>query len=94
MAYNTAGEKRVNYYSNPKVNYQGYPSGTYENDNARALTENRFAAANIGDESETCTVSSNNGGNSAGGSSSGSAAGAGTTSSTCKDMYSNCQAII
>ena len=77
------------------MNYQGYPTGSYDNDNARALTENRFAAANIGDESETCTVSNHSGGSGAGGStSSGSAVGATTSSSTCKDKYSNCQAIL
>ena len=41
----------MNYYSSPNVHYQGILTGTTENDNARALSEVRFAIANIGDES-------------------------------------------
>ena len=66
---------------------QGYPTGTYENDNARALTENRFAVAAIGDESQSCSAGQSSSSNSLGSTSS-------TTTSTCKDMYSNCQAIV
>ena len=35
---------------------QGYPTGTSTNDNARRLREVRFAAANIGDESISCSM--------------------------------------
>ena len=54
MAYNRGGEARVNFYSSPNIQYQGFPTGTKENDNARALTRVRFAVENIGDESMTC----------------------------------------
>ena len=54
MAYSTAGEKRMNYYSSSGVAYQGYATGNKNNDNARTLTEVRFAAANIGDETMAC----------------------------------------
>ena len=58
MAYSTAGEKRVNYYSSPLIKYQGYATGTSTADNARTLVENRFAIAAIGDESMSCSGSS------------------------------------
>ena len=54
MAYNTAGEQRIDYFSNPGVLYQGIPTGTAENNNACRLSEVRFAVANIGDESMVC----------------------------------------
>ena len=54
MAYSTAGEKRVNYYSSPAVSYLGSTTGNRLNDNARTLTEVRFSAAGVGDESLTC----------------------------------------
>jgi len=54
MAYNDAGEQRVNYYSNPWVNYKNSPTGTLKNDNAKTLGDNRFLAAAIGDESMRC----------------------------------------
>ena len=54
MAYSTAGEKRVNYYSSPQVNYMGAVTGNTHNDNARTLTEVRFAAAGVGDERLSC----------------------------------------
>merc|ERR1712215_13765 len=54
LAYETAGSKRVNYYSSPNLRYEGIVTGRPENDNARALTEVRFAVANIGDESNVC----------------------------------------
>ena len=41
MAYSTAGEKRMNYYSSSEVSYQGYDTGNKNNDNARTLTEVR-----------------------------------------------------
>ena len=56
MAYSTAGERRVNHYSSPRIMFSGHPTGTEENDNARALTEVRFAVANIGDEDMECPV--------------------------------------
>jgi len=60
MAYNDQGETRVNYYSSPNVWYKknilagSYVTGDGENDNARVLRENRFAAANIGNEQGRC----------------------------------------
>ena len=54
MAYSTAGEKRVNYYSSPAVSYLGSTTGNRLNDNARTLTEVRFSAAGVGDESQSC----------------------------------------
>merc|ERR1712215_419153 len=54
LAYETAGSKRVNYYSSPNLRYRGFVTGTPENDNARHLEEVRFAVANIGDESNVC----------------------------------------
>ena len=56
MCYNTDGHKtRLNYLSNPNVEYKGYPTGdAAKADNARVVKENRFFMANIGDESETC----------------------------------------
>ena len=56
MAYSTAGEKRVNYYSSPLINYQGYTTGTPTADNARTLVENRFAVAAVGDETMICST--------------------------------------
>ena len=60
MAYSTAGEKRVNHYSSPDIMFSGHPTGTEENDNARALSEVRFAVANIGDEAMECPVELSN----------------------------------
>ena len=54
MSYDRYGEKRVNYYSSPNVNFDGWKTGSDEDDNARALTRIRFAVANIGDETMTC----------------------------------------
>ena len=54
MAYSKAKERRVNYYSTPEIMFKGHPTGTVENDNARALTEVRFAIADIGDEAMEC----------------------------------------
>jgi len=56
MAYNTAGEQRVNYLSNPGVLYQGSPTGDTQTNNARRLSEVRFAVAEIGDESLACAA--------------------------------------
>jgi len=56
MADNSKGEKRVNYYSSPDIKYRGLPTGTEQNNNARMLTENRFAAEQVGDESIICEV--------------------------------------
>ena len=52
----TAGEKRVNYYSSDITEYLGHNTGTSNNNNARTLTEVRFAAAGVGDESMQCPV--------------------------------------
>lgn len=46
--------ERVNYYSNPDVNFNDYPTGTINDDNARVFTHNRFDQAARGDESGTC----------------------------------------
>ena len=57
MAYRTnkwTHEKRKNYYSSPDVYFENIPTGNVANDNARTLTEVRFAVANIGDESMAC----------------------------------------
>ena len=57
MAYNADGHKtRVNYLSNPNVEYKGYPTGEADADNARVVKENRFLMADIGDESQSCTA--------------------------------------
>ena len=54
MSYDRYGEKRINYYSSPDVKFDGWKTGSDEDDNARALTRIRFAVANIGDETMTC----------------------------------------
>ena len=54
MAYNRAGERRINYYSSPRVMFAGQPTGTADSDNARALTRLRFAVSSVGDETEQC----------------------------------------
>ena len=59
MAYSKDKEKRINYYSAPHVMFKGHPTGTEDNDNARALTEVRFAVANIGDEAMECPAEVN-----------------------------------
>ena len=43
MAYSTAGEKRMNYYSSSdsEVSYNGFHMGNKDNDNDRTLTEVR-----------------------------------------------------
>ena len=43
----------INYLSNPAVTYQGIPIGSATENNARVLTEGRFRAAAVGDESAT-----------------------------------------
>ena len=88
MAYSTAGEKRVNYYSSPLIKYQGYATGTSTADNARTLVENRFAVAAIGDESMSCS------GTSASVTSpptSVTSPPTTTVSSSCVDKFSNCK---
>merc|ERR1712179_178512 len=58
MAYNADGHKtRVNYLSNPRVEYKGYPTGDADSaDNARVVKENRFLMADIGNESKSCNA--------------------------------------
>ena len=51
-------EKVINYYSNPKVLFNGVATGTKTQDNARVIKENRFAMAAVGDESGTCSTMS------------------------------------
>merc|ERR1711874_161780 len=47
--------KVINYYSNPKVSYNGVPTGSKTQNCARVIKENRFAFAAVGDESGTCS---------------------------------------
>merc|ERR1712002_1363346 len=55
MAYNAPGfARRVNWWSNPNVKFEGAPTGTSGENNARVLREHRFAFAAIGDERNTC----------------------------------------
>jgi len=55
MAYYAPGHgTKINWYSNPDVMYQGVPTGTENENNARVLREHRFAFATIGDESKAC----------------------------------------
>ena len=58
MAYFADGHyERVNYYSNPNVNYPGTgtPTGVADvSDNARVFVENRHSFAGLGDESGVC----------------------------------------
>jgi len=58
MAYFADGHyNRVNYYSNPNVNYPGTgtPTGVADvSDNARVFVENRHSFAGLGDESGVC----------------------------------------
>ena len=59
MAYSAPGHKKIaNYFSNPDLKYK--PTGTRlgkqgVSNNARVLTENRFAMQEVGDESGTCS---------------------------------------
>ena len=59
MAYQTATHRReINYYSNPDIKFRGkYVTGSADENNARVLTETRFAMASVGDESEKCALS-------------------------------------
>jgi len=55
MAYYAPGYgTKINWYSNPDVMYNGVPTGTESENNARVLREHRFAFADIGDESMAC----------------------------------------
>ena len=58
MAYFVDGHyNRVNYYSNPNVNFPGTgtPTGVADlSDNARVFVENRHSFAGLGDESGVC----------------------------------------
>ena len=57
LAYNAAGHRtRVNYYSNPDVNYPvtGTPTGLVGSNNAALLNINRASLAAVGDESSIC----------------------------------------
>ena len=60
LAYTASGHRtRVNYYSNPDVIYPrtGTPTGKVGvANNAKILTNNRFALAALGDESESCNA--------------------------------------
>jgi len=58
MSYNAWGHRtRVNYWSSPNIIYPvtGTPTGVAGiSDNARVITQNRFAVAKYGDESGSC----------------------------------------
>ena len=58
LAYNAAGHStRVNYYSNPSMNYPFSQTATGVvdlSDNARVITQNRFAFASLGNETAAC----------------------------------------
>lgn len=57
MAYPMAGHRhRVNRFSNPRVKFgkERRPTGDPMHNNARAITEGRFAHAAVGDESVPC----------------------------------------
>jgi len=55
MAYSAPGfARRVNWWSNPNVKYEGAPTGTSGENNARVLREHRFAFAAVGDERNAC----------------------------------------
>ena len=62
MAYIADGHyERVNYYSNPNVDFPRTrkPTGVVGvADNAKVITENRCTFANIGNEKEVCNVGS------------------------------------
>merc|ERR550517_1959205 len=55
LAYNSPGySTRVNYYSNPAINYPGTGTSTGVNglsNNARVITENRYAMDALGSDS-------------------------------------------
>ena len=59
LAYYASGHStRVNYYSNPSVDYPvtKTPTGVTDlSNNARVITENRFSFASLGDESSVCS---------------------------------------
>ena len=52
--YNT----RVNYYSNPNVNFGSIPTGDSNNKNAQLLIQRRFLMSAVGNEATTCSAAS------------------------------------
>ena len=57
--YGGGYRKEVNYYSNPSVKFKNVPTGVAgKADAARMITENRFAIAAVGDESQKCSTGS------------------------------------
>lgn len=55
MAYDFKMEKKINYFSNPRIKVEGLVAGVEEYaDSAKLLTERRFAMAEFGDEKTTC----------------------------------------
>jgi len=48
---------RVNYYSNPSVNFGSIPTGDSNNNNAQLLIQRRFLMSAVGNEATTCSVS-------------------------------------
>ena len=48
---------KANYISNPHVKFMGERTGSWDEDNARVLTETRFRSAAVGDESATISES-------------------------------------
>ena len=67
LAYTDANHmNRMNYYSNPSVYLPqtGQPTGIVGlADNARVIRENRFAMAEVGDESSDCPLMKDDRGN-------------------------------
>merc|ERR1712226_539963 len=64
--YGGGYRKEVNYYSNPSVKFKNVPTGVAgKADAARMITENRFAIAAVGDESQKCSTGSGGAGGAA-----------------------------
>ena len=60
--YGGGYHKEVNYYSNPQVKFKDVPTGVEgKADAGRMITENRFAIAAVGGESEKCSSGSGGG---------------------------------
>ena len=58
FSYDSANyENRVNFYSNPEVNFGQIPTGNVENDNAKLIIQKRFLMAAVGKEQFSCSIS-------------------------------------
>jgi hypothetical protein len=49
-------DTRVNYFSNPNVNFNSIPTGDSSNYNAQLLVQRRFLMAAVGNEAVACPV--------------------------------------